>query len=70
MEETRVTMRHKYYYDPKKIDLSVLRKEAVQQSKDRRFTPNPAPVVIHWHGHGEACTGKFHESYVNGEMES
>lgn len=58
--------RHKYYYDPKQIDLSVLRAEATKQSNDQRFG-SPTPVVIHWHDAGDECAGKQHEQYVEGE---
>jgi len=55
-----------YYYNPKKIDLTVLRRDAVRLSSDTRFT-SPAPVVtIHHHGRDDNCAGKTHETFQNG----
>lgn len=62
---TMTEFRNLYYFDPKRIDLNVLRKEAVRKSSDDRFG-TPGPVVIHYHGAGEDCTGLIHETYEEG----
>ena len=57
--------RHKYYGDPKRLDLKVMQAEAARQSADIRMG-TPPTVVLHHHKHGESCDNKQHETYIGG----
>lgn len=59
-------MHHYYYGDPKSLDLTKIREEAVAYSKgdDRNA---PVLVSIHFHKKDERCFGREHEDYKDGE---
>jgi hypothetical protein len=59
--------RNFYYGDPKQIDLSKLRTDAIRYSAGDSRT-EPAPTTIHFHRHGVRCFGREHEDYKNGEL--
>jgi hypothetical protein len=60
---------HNMFYDPARLDLEVIKKQALERSSDRRFTNNPPVVLIHFHRHGESCDNKQHIKYVEGRQE-
>lgn len=54
---------HMYYYDPKVLDIEVMRREALQASIKNDEWDKPKDVTIHYHKRGDRCENKKHEDW-------